>query len=92
MDNNNVGQSHLWVVFCIPGSQSDGLQVQFTAQINSRYYVSNSREKQRSKKTLIKKENIQENYSASSSKSNLRSNVKDLVCVCVYLQKNFRKR
>lgn len=48
-------QSHLWVVLCVPGSQGDGLQVQFTAQIYSRHYVSNSGENKTHREELSNK-------------------------------------
>lgn len=44
--------SYLRVVLCVPGSQGDGLQVQFTSQIYSRYNVPDRRENKKKQKTV----------------------------------------
>lgn len=51
----HVCQSHLWVVLCVPGSQGDSLQIQFTAQIYSRYDVSDRREKMKTVQSVVQK-------------------------------------
>lgn len=38
---------YLWVVLCVPGSQGNRLQIQFTAQIYSRNYVSDHKQKEK---------------------------------------------